>query len=103
MLEGAKTRRVTVFFNPSMNESAVMSNMAIANIANINWTGTGAGRTLCNYKTTIWGSPLVKLVNVITIFGYLDDGSLVLELNLGQKRFERLATEVQCLIDRCQE
>ncbi|KJA13412.1 hypothetical protein HYPSUDRAFT_1078965 [Hypholoma sublateritium FD-334 SS-4] len=103
MLEGAKTRRFTMFFNPSVNESAVMSNMIIANIANVNWTGTGAGRTLCSHKITVLRSPLAKLVNVITILGYLDDGSLVLELNFGQKRFERLAMEVQCLIDRSQE
>ena len=100
MLEGAKTKRSFMFFDPNVNESAVLTNMTIGNVANINWTGSGAGRTLCRYKTSIRKPPLMKFVNSMTIVGYLDDGSLLLQLNLGQRRFERLAKEVQRLIDQ---
>ncbi len=36
----------------------------------------------------------------MTIVGYLDDGSLLLQGKFGTKRFERLAKEVQHLIDQ---
>jgi hypothetical protein len=99
MLDALANKRRLLFFDPNVTESAVLTNVCIANIANINWTGTGAGRTLCRYKMSLREPPLTKLTNMITIVGYLDEGSLVIQTSLTQKRFDRLKGEIQRLMN----
>ncbi|KAF9474074.1 hypothetical protein BDN70DRAFT_936933 [Pholiota conissans] len=103
MLEGVATKRPFLFFDPNVDESSVLTNACIANIANINWTGTGGGRTLCRYKTSIRKPPLTNLTNIITIAGYLDNGSLVIQSSLTKVRFERLKQSIRKLLEETYE
>ena len=81
-----------------VNENIILSNVCIANIVNINWTGMGAGRTICRYKTLLTDYP-VRVMNLVTASGYLDGGTLVLDVNLIKRRLKRLEAEIARLVD----
>ncbi|KAF8900296.1 hypothetical protein CPB84DRAFT_1779309 [Gymnopilus junonius] len=79
------------------DESMSMSNMSIARIVDIDWTGAGGGKTICRYKELITGSPIL-ISNIVTIAGRLHDGSTVLDVVLNSKRMKVLEGEVGKLI-----
>ncbi|KAF8956655.1 hypothetical protein BDZ97DRAFT_1671310 [Flammula alnicola] len=102
MLRGAEDGREFIYFNPNVDEGALLTNVCIANIANINWKGAGAGRTLCRYKINFRKPPLDKLTNDMTAVGYLEDGALLLQVNLIRTRMDRLEGEIRRLMEEAQ-
>ncbi|KAF8956400.1 hypothetical protein BDZ97DRAFT_1671698 [Flammula alnicola] len=102
MLRGAETQRAFMYFRPNVDESATLTNVCVANIANINWTGTGAGRTLCRYKKCFRKPPLTNYTNMMTVVGYLEDGALLLQVNLIRTRLDRLEAEIRRLVEEAQ-
>lgn len=81
------------------SESLVLSNMTIARIVDIDWTGAGAGvgKTVCRYKAALTGLPL-WFTNIATVAGKLPNGSLVLDCAFSAKRIKVMETMVRDLI-----
>lgn len=86
-------------YDPRASESLMLSNMTIARIVDIDWTGAGAGvgKTVCRYKGVLTGLPL-SFANVATVAGKLPDGALVLDLALSKKRMGMFEARVRELI-----
>ena len=83
-------------YDTRADETMVVSNMSIARIVDINWTGLGGKRTVCRYKTMLSESPLL-ISNIVTIAGRLGDGHTVLDVVLNQKRRQLLEMELEKL------
>lgn len=75
----------------------VMSNMSVARVVDIDWTGLGGKRTVCRYKANLSKSS-VLISNVVTITGRLGDGCTVLDVVLNRRRRRLLETELERLI-----
>ncbi|KAF8959163.1 hypothetical protein BDZ97DRAFT_1667587 [Flammula alnicola] len=94
--------RAVLPYDPSADESMSMSNMSIARIVDIDWSGVGGGRTICRYKTILSESPIL-ISNIVTIAGRLDDGSTVLDVVLNRRRMRSLEEGVAKLIKAADE
>lgn len=84
-------------YDARADETLVMSNMSIARVVDINWTGLGGKRTVCRYKANLCQSS-VLISNVVTITGRLHDGSTVLDVILNRRRRQLLEMELEKLI-----
>lgn len=84
------------------DENLSVSNMSIARVVDINWTGLGGQRTLCRYKSLISEVP-VLISNTVTIAGRLDNGTTVVDVVLNQRRMRRLEAEVLKLVDQARK
>ena len=84
-------------YDTRADETMVVSNMSIARIVDINWTGLGGKQTVCRYKTILSESPLL-ISNIMTIAGRLGDGHTVLDVVLNQQRRQLLEMELEKLI-----
>ena len=93
--------RAVMPYDTRADETIVVSNMSIARIVDIDWTGLGGKRTICRYKTILSESPLL-ISNIVTIAGRLGDGHTVLDVVLNQKRRELLEMELERLIVNAQ-
>jgi hypothetical protein len=93
----SKTIVALVPHDPVANEPLAVTNMSIAPIVNIDWTGVGGKSTICQYKYVVADGPIF-LTNHITIAGCTHDGSTVVDVVLSKKRLARLEAEVQRLI-----
>jgi hypothetical protein len=99
-LQTASTDRKTVAvlpINAAAHECLAISNMSIARMVDIDWTGVGGKATICRYKYLI--KETVRPSNVVTIAGRTHDGGTVLDVILNRKRIRRLETEVAKLIN----
>jgi hypothetical protein len=84
-------------YDTRADETLVMSNMSIARVVDINWTGLGGKRTICRYKSLL--SEFSMLIsNIVTIAGRLGDGSTVLDVVLNRYRMRHLEAELERLI-----
>lgn len=83
-------------FNDDAQETLAVSNMSIARIVDIDWTGVGGKTTLCRYKYAVNDGPL--FTNLLTIAGRTHDGGVVLDIVLTKNRLARLEAEVQELL-----
>ena len=101
LVNASKDKRVLGLlpFNPDAHETLTMSNMSIARIVDIDWTGVGGKATICRYKSILSDNP-VLISNVLTIAGRTGDGGTVLDVVLNKKRLVRLEAEVRKLIDK---
>jgi len=98
--EAAAPSRLNKFVMPydiRADETMVMSNMSIARVVDINWSGLGGKRTVCRYKTNLCKSPLL-VSNVVTITGRLGNGHTILDLILNRQRRQLLENELERLI-----
>ncbi|KAF5315177.1 hypothetical protein D9619_007455 [Psilocybe cf. subviscida] len=91
-------------YDPRAHENLMLSNMTIARIVDIDWTGAGAGvgKTVCRYKAALTGLPL-WFTNIATVAGKLPDGSLVLDLAFSKKRMDMFEARVRELIAEADE
>ena len=98
--ESAKPSRhfkAVMAYDTRADETMVVSNMSIARIVDINWSGLGGKRTVCRYKTILSEAPLL-ISNIVTIAGRLDDGHTILDVVLNQKRRQLLEKALEKLI-----
>jgi len=89
--------KAVMAYDTRADETMVVSNMSIARIVDINWSGLGGKRTVCRYKTILSESPLL-ISNIVTIAGRLDNGHTILDVVLNQKRREILEMALEKLI-----
>ncbi|CAA7270054.1 unnamed protein product [Cyclocybe aegerita] len=99
---GFKGYRTLLPFDSSAEESLVMSNMSIARMVDINWSGAGGGRTLGRYKSLLMAPPIL-IGNAVTIAGRLHDGSTLIDAVLSGRRMKEVEQEVERLIKRAFE
>ncbi|KAJ3506503.1 hypothetical protein NLJ89_g6830 [Agrocybe chaxingu] len=98
----SKGYRTLLPFDSSAEESLIMSNMSIARMVDINWSGAGGGRTLGRYKSLLMAPPIL-IGNAITIAGRLHDGSTLIDMVLSGRRMKEVEQEVERLIKRASE
>ncbi|KAF8956572.1 hypothetical protein BDZ97DRAFT_1925372 [Flammula alnicola] len=91
------TSKTATPYDIRADENIMMSNVIIARIVDIDWSGADAGRTVCRYKT-ILNSSRINFTNVVTIAGKLADGTLVVDVVFNEKRVRVLEDEVEKLI-----
>lgn len=87
----------TIPFNFDADETFYVTNVSIARIVNINWTGIGGKTTICRYRSVLIDSPMM-MTNLVTVAGRTHDEAMVLDVVLADKRLARLEAEVQELI-----
>ena len=98
--ESATPSRLTKFVLPydlRADETVVMSNMSIARVVDINWSGLGGKRTVCRYKANLNKTSLL-VSNGVTITGRLGDGHTVLDVVLNRQRRRLLENDLERLI-----
>ena len=84
-------------FNLQAQETFIVSNVSIARIVNIDWTGVGGKTTVCRYKYILTDGPM-NATNIITIAGRGHDGSTIMDVVLSKKRLARVEAAVQELL-----
>ena len=96
--QGFKPSRTKMIlpYDERSDENMIMSNMSIARMVDINWTGLGGGKTVCRYKALI-GTPVLAS-NVVTITGRLADGSTLLDLVLNREKTRKIEAEIQRIL-----
>ncbi|KAF8158461.1 hypothetical protein B0H34DRAFT_656837 [Crassisporium funariophilum] len=94
-----KMKRSILACNTITADTINLTNMSIANIVNIDWTGAGSGRTLCRYKSVLNEHSPIQLTNITAIVGYLDDGTLLLDVHYPRRRLDKLEGAMRRLIE----
>ncbi|KAF5315348.1 hypothetical protein D9619_007488 [Psilocybe cf. subviscida] len=102
--KGINSFRAVMPYNKDANENLAMSNMSIARIVDINWSGITraeegktTGKTVCRYKKVFTDSPML-VGNIVTIAGRRADGSLVVDVVLAKRKMQVLKDAVNLLI-----
>lgn len=85
--------------NINAQEILTVTNVSIARIVDIDWTGVGGKKTVCRYKYGL-SDGLMYMTNALTIAGRTHDGGTVLDVVLNKRRLARLEAEVQELVAR---
>jgi len=78
-------------------EPVLVSNMIPFDVTNVDWTGCGVGRTVLRQKHWTTTIPL-EMTNTIVMAGYLDDGSLLLDLHLTKAKRVALEKAIETLL-----
>jgi hypothetical protein len=98
-LNGSKDKNIVGMIpgNSDAQEIFTVSNMSIARIVDIDWTGVGGKTTLCRYKAVL-ADKIPSFTNLLTIAGRTHDGGTVMDVVLSKKRLARLEAGVQGLL-----
>ena len=104
--KGINSFRAVMPCNKEAKENLAMSNMSVARIVDIDWSGLTraeegktTGKTVCRYKKLLTDSP-VLIGNLVTIAGRRADGSLVLDVILTKRKMKALKDGLNHLIHR---
>jgi hypothetical protein len=94
----AEKRTIAVTFprHQKANEHMTMSNVSVARICDLDWKAAGGKRVVTHYK--MFANPF-QVVNILGINGRLDNGDLVLNAELNQRRAQRLEEELKKLVE----
>lgn len=84
-------------FNLQAQETFTVSNVSIARIVNIDWTGVGGRTTVSRYKYVLTDGPMF-MSNILTIAGRGHDGSMIMDVVLSKNRLARIEAAVQELL-----
>ncbi|CAA7268833.1 unnamed protein product [Cyclocybe aegerita] len=103
---GAREKLSSIPFDTRARESMSFSNMVIANIVNIDWTGAGrnpgdVSRTVCRYKT-LFPNPQMQVANTVVAAGYLDDGTMVMDVYFVKRRLKLLEGAIAKLVEEAE-
>ena len=75
----------------------IFSNMIPYNIANVDWTGCGVGKTLVRHKD--WRNGIaIDVTDAIMIVGYMEDGGLLLDVHLTERKRAALEEGIRNLV-----
>jgi hypothetical protein len=98
-LNGLKDKKIVGMIpgDSDAQEIFTVTNMSIARIVNIDWTGVGGKTTLCRYKGVLTNN-IPPFTNLLTIAGRTHDGGTVMDVVLSKKRLARLEAGVQELL-----
>lgn len=88
----------TIPINGSAQEELTVSNLSIARISDMNWTGVGGKATVCSYRSMLTNGPVTGC-NFIAISGRTPDGGTIFDLILNKKRLAQLEAGVHQLIE----
>jgi hypothetical protein len=98
-LSGLKDKKIVGMIpgDSDAQEIFTVTNMSIARIVNIDWTGVGGKTTLCRYQSVLTNN-IPSFTNLLSIAGRAHDGGTVMDVVLSKKRLARLEAEVQELL-----
>jgi len=98
LARAARNNQVMLLAKGTADLTVRMSNMCVGNILNVDWSGMGAvGRPICRYKDAHYGLP-ISLTDVITLTGYLEDGTLLLDVHLSRDRLSGITQAIERLV-----
>ena len=98
-LKGSKDKNIVGMIpgDSDAQEIFTVTNMSIARIVDIDWTGVGGKTTLCRYQGVL-ADKIPTFTNLLTIAGRTHDGGTVMDVVLNKKRLARLEAGVEELL-----